>query len=154
MPTTAAEETLRAIAPEIFEMMLGRSLTPVDDTTDPFGPTERTVTGLVTAAGDWTGAITLKTTSDGAKALAAAMFMIDDVDAVSLDEVRDAWAELTNMAGGNVKNAFCEVGTLGIPTVTEGIGYSVRLPRTEVTHSVTYDCEGVPVVMVILEPKR
>lgn len=139
---------LGVVAPEIWEMMLGLALHDTDEVVAPSAG-QRTITGLVGIVGDVVGAVTLETTTAGARWFAAAMFASDDPDALDLDEVRDAHAELTNMVGGNVKNLFPGVCRLGIPTVTEGIGYLVHLPRTAPVQVASYRC-GDHVVTVTL----
>jgi hypothetical protein len=86
-------DALEAVAPEIWDMMLGLPIAPVDHP-GPFEEGTRTITGLVTIVGEWSGAVTLETTTAAARAFAAAMFGADDPDEMPLEEVRDAHAEL------------------------------------------------------------
>ncbi|MGE0878895.1 MAG: chemotaxis protein CheX [Acidimicrobiia bacterium] len=152
MTLTVELDALHAVAPEIWEMMLGVSMTFVADGTHEWGEMARTITGLVTVVGDWTGAITVQSTTTAARKFAALMFGADDPDELPLEEVRDAHAELVNMVGGNMKNMVEGKCTLGIPTVTEGVGYEVRLPRTQPTQQFVYDCDGDAVMVVVYEP--
>jgi len=154
MGSAMQADALREVAPEIWDMMLGLSLEGGDDTKHVFPDDIRTISGLVTVVGDWTGAVTVEATTEAARRFAAAMFGSDDPESMSLEEVRDAHAELTNMTGGNVKNLLEGVCKLGIPTVTEGVGYTVHLPRTEPIHQLTYRCGTDEVVITVLEARH
>ncbi len=147
--TVPGTESLASKAPEIWEMMLGLALVPADGPVD-FGD-ERTTTGLITIAGDWSGAITLQCTSAAARRFAAAMFAADDPDDLPFEEVRDAHAELTNMTGGGFKNLLEGNCKLGLPTVTEGRGYSVVLPRTRPVRELTYAAGDALVAVTVYE---
>jgi chemotaxis protein CheX len=143
--------TLAPVAPEIFDMMLGL---PLEQTTmDDIAPTvgQPTMTGLISIVGDWNGAVSLETTVEGARSFAASMFGYDDASEVSVDEIRDAMGEMTNMAGGSVKNLVHGVSALGIPSVTDGIGYTVCIPRTLPIERLAYLSGGAPVVLTVFE---
>jgi chemotaxis protein CheX len=143
--------TLGPVAPEIFDMMLGL---PLEHTTlEALEPTvgKPTITGLISIVGDWNGAVSLETTVEGARGFAASMFAYDDASEVSVDEIRDAMGEMTNMAGGSVKNLVHGVSALGIPSVTDGIGYTVCIPRTVPIERLAYMSAGWPVVLTVFE---
>lgn len=142
--------SLTAVAPDIWEMMLGLQLEPVTGSVTGRVEGDHTITGLVTVVGGWTGAITVETSLDAARRFAATMF-VSELEAISTDEVYDAIAELTNMTGGSIKNLMPGVSTLGIPTVTEGTGYTVRVPRTIALQGLVYLCEDEPVVVTLFE---
>lgn len=143
-------DALEAVAPEIWDMMLGLPIEPVEHP-GPVPEGSRTITGLVTIVGEWSGAVTLETTTAAARAFAAAMFGADDPDEMPLEEVRDAHAELVNMTGGNIKNLLPGVHRLGIPTVTEGIGYTITLPRTKPVRSLAYRCGDDIMIITMFE---
>jgi CheY-specific phosphatase CheX len=143
--TGVSAEDLRAVAPSIWEMMLGLPLRPEEVDEDPFADVA-SMTGLVTIAGGWSGAVQVQCSQAAAEAFAAAMFAVDEVDA---DEVRDAMAELTNMTGGGMKNLLPEGCQLGIPTVTAGVGYRVDVPRTVVVERFGYLADAGPVVVTV-----
>ena len=132
-------------------MMLGCELTRLEGSITGRIDSERTITGLVTVSGDWTGAITVETTTTAARDFGAMMFAAEDPAQVSDEEMYDALAELTNMCGGSIKNLMPGVCALGIPTVTEGTGYTVRVPRTLALQGLVYTCESGPVVATIFE---
>jgi CheY-specific phosphatase CheX len=152
MATDLDTALLTAVAPEIWDMMLSLALGPDDVApADVFPGDQRTITALVTVNGGWNGAIAVQTSLDAGARFAAAMFMADDPTTMSPEEVRDAAAELTNMTGGNIKNLIPASTQLGIPCVTEGIGYVVTLPRTAPIHKLVYDCNGDKVLVTVFE---
>ena len=57
---------------------------------------------------------------------------------VSLDDVRDALGEITNMIGGNVKALLPTPSRLSLPTVVEGADYAVTVPRTKPAGVVSF----------------
>jgi chemotaxis protein CheX len=143
--------TLAPVTPEIFDMMLGLGIEPAELSLLASTAGQPTITGLVSFVGDWNGAVSLETTLTAARAFAAAMFGYDNADDVSMDEVRDAAGEMTNMAGGSVKNLLHGVSALGIPSVTDGTGYTVCIPRTVLIEQLVYSFEGEPVVLSVFE---
>jgi hypothetical protein len=143
---------LLSVAPEIWEMMLALQLDPLGaPPPDLFPDGESSITALVTVNGDWTGAIAVQTASGAARRFAAAMFMAEDPSTLTSDEIHDAQAELTNMTGGNIKNMLPGSCKIGIPSVTEGTGYVVRIPRTTPIHKLVYDCHGDKVLVTVFE---
>ena len=151
VPVKMDLQILHTIAPEIWNMMLGVDLQLLEGSATGKIESDRTITGLVTVVGDWCGAITVETTTQAARGFAASMFGADDVSSVADEEVHDALAEVTNMCGGSIKNLMGGICTLGIPTVTEGTGYTVRVPRTIALQGLVYVCAEGPVVITIFE---
>jgi CheY-specific phosphatase CheX len=144
--------SLEAVAPEIWDMMLSLELDPLAAApAELFPPGQSTITALVTVNGDWSGAIAVQTSTEAGARFAAAMFLADDPTVMSIDEIRDAAAELTNMTGGNIKNLLPVATRLGIPAVTEGTGYTVTVPRTVPIHKLVYDCNGDTVLVTVFE---
>lgn len=98
----------------------------------PLGPDAprlagRTMTGCVHVTGAWQGSVLLECGSDSARAAAEAMFGAEP-GTLPPEEVSDALGELTNMVGGNVKSLLPGPSTLSIPSVAEGVEYTVRVP--------------------------
>ena len=59
--------------------------------------------GTVHIGGGFDGVVVLECAKDAARRAAAALVGNDDVDALSDDDVADAFAEMTNIVGGNAK---------------------------------------------------
>ena len=84
------------------------------------------VTGCVHISGTWQGSVLLSGGLSLAQQAAAGMFGAT-VEALSDAEVSDAFGELTNMVGGNVKGLLEGTNVLSIPVVTCGADFSVRV---------------------------
>jgi len=116
-----------SIAQDVWGSFLSMDLEP-----HPLGEqapalTGRTTTGCVHVTGAWQGSVLLETGSDSAQAAAEAMFGADP-GGLSAEEVSDALGELTNMVGGNIKSLLPSPSTLSVPSVAEGVDYTVRVP--------------------------
>ncbi|HWC36468.1 MAG TPA: chemotaxis protein CheX [Mycobacteriales bacterium] len=85
------------------------------------------VTGCVHISGTWQGSVMLSGSQALAAQAAAGMFGTP-VDELADAEVSDAFGELTNMVGGNVKGMLEGFNALSIPVVTSGADFSVRVP--------------------------
>lgn len=144
-------DALSAMAAEIWESMLGIELTPVGEP-EAASTGERTLTGCVQITGEWAGAVTVKCPTALARVFAAAMFM-SEPDGLDLDEVFDAFGELTNMTGGSVKGMVPGDCQLGIPAVAEGLDYSLTLPRGVAVAAVGFRHAGQPLEIVVYENK-
>lgn len=144
-------DELEGVAPEIWEMMLGLTLVPAPEDAH-WDDETRSITALVTVVGeDWSGVVSIECTTAAARRFAASMFGADDPDDMPLEEVRDATAELANMTGGNIKNLAPGAPRLGIPTVTEGVGYTIALPRTVPVRTLVYRCDDDLVRLVLYQ---
>lgn len=77
------------------------------------------LTGWVTIGGAFEGAVLLRCERPLAGRIAAAMLELDEKD-VSDDDVLDAFGELANVVGGNLKALLPGPSTLSIPSVEPG----------------------------------
>ena len=110
----------------------------------------RTFTGCVQITGAWEGAVTVHCSEELAKALTAAMFMVDPSD-TSAEEVTDALGELANMVGGNVKALLPEPCRISLPAVADGMDYRLSVPGARPVTAVTWTCNGEPLMVRLLE---
>jgi chemotaxis protein CheX len=72
-------------------------------------------------------------------------------DEVSEDDVNDAFGEIANMTGGNVKNLLMGPSRLALPTVTGGVGFRVVIPGARVSNRIGFTCDGQPLVVTVLQ---
>jgi chemotaxis protein CheX len=112
----------------------------------------RTMTGCVQITGAWEGAVTVHCSAELAKALTAAMFMVDPQDTTP-EEISDALGELANMVGGNVKALLPEPCRISLPTVADGMDYRLSVPGTRPVTAITWTCAGEPLMVRLLERK-
>lgn len=113
---------------------------------------ERTLTGCVQLTGDFEGAVTLDCTRSLARKCAAVMFEAEE-ESLTVEEIQDALGELANMAAGNVKPLLAGSSRLSLPSVVEGLDYSLIVPGAQVMNQVGFDCEGQPIVVTVLKRK-
>ena len=138
------DEITRSIWASLLDLTLEKRDTSASDASNP-----RTFTGCVQITGAWEGAVLLHCPSPLAREATAIMFEMD-IDAASDDEVKDALGELTNMIGGNVKALLPEPCRLSLPSVTEGLDYSVTVPGSRAVTEVTFDCGGQTLSVTLL----
>ncbi len=119
---------------DLEEHPLGKAALPLDG---------RTMTGCVHVSGEWQGSIFVELTSDHAVQAAEAMFAADP-GSLTPGEVGDAIGELTNMVGGNIKSLLPAPSKLSLPSVAEGLSYTVRVPGATLVDEITLVCEAGP----------
>jgi len=111
---------------------------------------QRTLTGCVQITGTWEGAVTLDCSAALARRVAGIMFGVTP-EAAASDEMKDALGEMTNMTGGNIKNLLPSPSLLSLPSVTEGLDYTVSVPGGRLIGQVAFDCLGEPLRVSLLE---
>jgi chemotaxis protein CheX len=111
------------------------------------------VTGCVQISGQWQGAVVLQGNQGLAKLFASRLFETP-VDDVSEADVRDAFAEMTNMIGGNIKGNVPGPSFLSIPSVTTGNDFDFHLANAEVVRDVKAACDGQAFRILLCEENK
>ncbi|HHI78708.1 MAG TPA: chemotaxis protein CheX [Planctomycetes bacterium] len=98
--------------------------------------------------GTATGSISVSTTRECAKKITAALLMMDPDEEIPEEDVADALGELSNMVGGNLKNAVVEGGikmNLAAPAIVDGQQIHTS-PGSKIIRGFTRDfqVEGKP----------
>jgi chemotaxis protein CheX len=106
------------------------------------------VTGRVQIVGAWDGAVMLVCPAPLACTLAQQMFRADSPPTV--DEVRDALGELTNMIAGNVKALLPGPSQIVLPVVTVGSDDHVNVLDNSAVTTVAFTCDGQPLLVTLL----
>jgi chemotaxis protein CheX len=109
-----SDDELDEIVTTIWSALLGLEVCPAAD--DAAAPREECITGAVDIDGGWEGKVLL----EGPLALArkaTAIMMGKAEGGVSGDDLRDAWGELANVTGGNLKAILSQAARLSLPTV-------------------------------------
>ena len=133
----------------VFESMLGLPITIADEFHE--APTDvPSVTGVISISGDWNGAVIVTVPSALARAVAAAMFAMDE-DALTSAEIEDAVGELSNMVGGATKTMIGGSCSISLPSVTEGIRYKVSIPGAREVASSRFDCKGDLMTVTVVQ---
>jgi chemotaxis protein CheX len=139
------DDITRTIWGTLFDLPLNRA-GPA-----PLGP-ETVVTGCVQIVGSWRGAVMLRCPMSLASTLADQMFRSGS--ALSVDDVRDALGELTNVIGGNVKALFPGTCQLSLPAVVVGSDYDLGVVDTSAVTTVAFTCDGQPLMVTLCEGFR
>lgn len=134
----------------IWSSTLGMHIEPLDEA----GHAEwalPAVEAQVHIAGTWQGAVVLNTSQQLAVRVAQRMFSLDAAVPTS-DDIQDAFGEIANITGGNIKGFISEGDAhLSLPVVIQGRDYSVRVPRSREVLRVEFICEGQPMVVTLLQ---
>lgn len=138
-------EALQQIAVDVCQSMLGLPLQLIE-------PQPRAATPLLMACieihGEQVLMVEILAHEDLTQAIAEAMFAADR-GSLSREEIRDAFGEVANMIGGNVKGMLGEDANLSLPFVSDAAedDLSDHLQRI----SATFECCGYPMTFVIRE---
>jgi chemotaxis protein CheX len=116
-------QALDHAASEVFEMMVGTPLGPMDQATLP-----RVVdyTAMIGLAGDLCGVLCFRCSLESAGKIAARMLGMDECS--SAESIRDALGEICNMVAGSFKAQLSDIATqcmLSVPTVVSGKDYEL-----------------------------
>lgn len=138
------EKVLRQIASNVCRMMAGRELTPVDLELEQ----ANSIVASIEIAGSRRRTVELRANEELAAMMAEAMFGADRAS-LSLEEIRDAFGEVTNMIGGNVKAHFGEEAQLSLPVIrTSAEWIDGSLDRGV---RATLQCDGRQLTIVLRE---
>lgn len=140
------DEEIRSLSADVWSVV-GGEVTPGDVV--PEG--ERTRTGCVhITGGPWEGTVSVECPAPLATAAAAAMFGLAPEE-LGPEEIDDALGELANMTGGGLKALVPGHSTLSLPTVVEGLSYTVSVPGSSLVREVALSCDGMPFVVRVHE---
>ncbi len=139
------EPTLRQITVDVCQSMLGLELTPLES--DP-GTADQLVAS-VEINGARNASVDVLAHENLMAAIAEAMFCSDRAS-LSQAEIRDAFGEIANMIGGNVKGAFGSQDelTLSLPKFGESSNFNWAADHCL---RATFDCCGHPLTIVLRE---
>lgn len=141
------EPTLQQITVDVCQSMLGLALTPISSDID----TAKQLVASVEIRGGRTAAVDVFAHEHLMAAIAETMFCAER-SSLSAEEIRDAFGEIANMIGGNVKGAFGEESDLSLPTIGEANDSLDRLPHECLR--TTFECCGHPLTIVLREADK
>ena len=142
IPELIDEATVEAIAGEAWVALVGEDevLVPL-----PGDLPAETVSAWVDVVGPWTGSVVLTTGRRTAEELTRALLREHSPEVLADEDVADAFGEIANVVGGNVKAALPGPSTLGLPQVGEAPG--VRNPEDVCRLEVLW--RGQPLVVSV-----
>lgn len=140
------EQNLQQITIDVCESMLGLALNPISPDIDK----ARQLVASVEIRGDRNAAVDVFAHEHLMATIAETMFSADS-GSLSESEIRDAFGEIANMIGGNVKGAFRSDGelSLSLPTISEANDALDRLSHESLR--TTFECCGHPLTIVLRE---
>ena len=141
MPSYPDEADVRAVCDSVTSAFL--AFEPIEPAQLEVGQlTNRPdiMTGCVMMGGAFDGAVRVR--GNGALARHVAESIFGDADGpLSEVDVRDAWAELTNIVGGNIKSLFStlhgSICRLTLPVVAEG---AITIPGSTLLYEIACHC--------------
>lgn len=136
------ESSLRQIAIDVCQSMLGLELTPIEP---EIGATQQLVAS-VEIRGDRLTVVEVFAHDHLITQIAEVMFSSEG-GSLSEEEIRDAFGEIANMIGGNVKGSLGEEAALSLPVVGQAFDWLSRLPHGCL--QTTFECCGYPLSIVV-----
>lgn len=137
------EQDLQQITIDVCQSMLGLELYPIEFDSD----SARQLVASVEIRGVRHTVVEIFAGDDLMTAIAEVMFAAD-CGSLSGEEIRDAFCEIANMIGGNIKGTLAEEADLSLPVI--GQAYDLlALPQGSLR--TTFECCGHPLTIVVRE---
>lgn len=142
-----AEHDISSLVSEVWDTMLG---VDINETSTAHLRDTHSITGCIQITGTWYGAVLLECPEALARQLTSIMFAMDDEEPGDQD-IQDAFGELTNMVGGNIKALMPEPCALSLPTVVRGVEHQMLVPGSQLVRQLSFACEGSTIDVRVLE---
>lgn len=134
----------------IWSTTLSMSVLPFADADEAQWPVP-SIEAQVHITGSWQGVVVLQTSEILAARVAHRMLNLGRRSA-SAEDIQDAFGEVANMTGGNIKGMLAESDArMSLPSVVRGRDYSVRVPRSRELVRVALTCDNEPLVITLLQ---
>ena len=143
------EEDIRHIVEDVWSVMLGLPLGTSEDQTPGFW--DDCVTGCVHIHGDWNGAVVIGCPTPLARVATELLFEAEEGQEMEVEDIRDAFGELTNIVGGNIKALIEGECDLSLPVVLQGGGYTLMVPGSEAISHLGFLCIGENLRLLVVE---
>ncbi len=146
MTTTVAQDQVYAIAADVFAAMIDGDeglLMPWDGELPPFADP---LVAWVDLHGEWVGRAALTTETGTAHDLARALLGMAAHETVEAADLVDAFGEIANVVGGNVKSLLPTQGVLSLPRVAP---VAPLLPGALLATDLRLAWRGVPIAVAV-----
>jgi CheY-specific phosphatase CheX len=137
---------IQTLTEEIWSSMLGIELSP----TEVASPLGKKISACVQILGEWDGAVRLDCSEELVRQAAAAFTGLEP-DEVEPEQVRDTAGELANMTGGGLKNMLPKPCSLSLPSVADGINFSLSVPHSKLVLDSAFTSESGALIVNIFE---
>lgn len=114
---TVDHDQVHAIAQEVFAAMVDGDLGLLLPWDGDLPALDDALVAWVDLHGEWSGRAVLVTAHSTAEDLARALLDLPDHEDVERADLEDAFGEIANVVGGNLKSLLPNPGTLGLPQV-------------------------------------
>lgn len=148
MTMTIQQDQILEIAESVWTSFLGMSIREPEISEPPETPDVHSSIATVHISGGWNGSVILSCPTPLARRAAAAMFEIGEED-LEEEEIADAFGELLNIIGGNLKCLLPEPSHLSLPTVSQGAAQVVTIPGAGLLEQVDMEIDGDRVQIAI-----
>ncbi len=138
------EQTLQQITIDVCQSMLGLELNPLL----PLADTAHQLVASVEIRGGDLTVVEVFAHDDLMARIAEVMFS-SERGSLSEVEIRDAFGEIANMIGGNIKGSFGEDADLSLPVI--GQAHTSTDPVAQGILRTTFECCGYPLTIVVSE---
>ena len=108
------------------------------------------LTGCIQISGAWQGAVILQSSERFARQAASQMLSLTEED-VTLADMQDVMAEITNMIGGNIKSQVPGPSYLSLPCVTAGNNFNFHLANSKAVNGVSIEVENESLCILLRE---
>jgi chemotaxis protein CheX len=131
------EAETRQIVLDVFSSMLKMDVEQIGETGDLNLPI---TTATVHFVGSWKGALRIECTHEQIFEYTKRLLGIDLPSRVN-EDVCDAFGELANMIGGNLKAVLPPTVQLSMPSVVRGVDYAMRICKTAQACRLAFNSE-------------
>jgi len=136
---------VQSIAEQVFAAMIDDDPSTLVLWSGAFPELADPLEAWVDLTGSWTGRVALNTERATAHDLSRALLGMAPDEPVDDGDVMDAFGEVANVVGGNVKSLLTEVGDLGLPQVAQ----AAPPMAGSVLHELRMSWRGRPFVVVV-----
>ena len=152
MSTLVEHDQVLAIAQEVFAAMVDGDVGLLQPWAGELPEIEDSVVAWVDLYGPWPGRAELTTSGATASDLTRALLGMGDDEVVTSLDLVDAFGEVANVVGGNVKSLLPLQGSLGLPQVAPS---APAVPGARLVQELSLSWRGRPVMVTVrafLEP--
>lgn len=110
------------------------------------------IVGSIQVTGAWPCTLALAAPMELA-AICAEAFWGKPSSELPASDIMDAWGEVVNQIGGNLKALIAPPTHLSLPDVVQGATFTYRVPRTKLINELTFACVGGRIRLTVLRPE-
>ena len=146
MSTVVEHDQVFMIAQEVFAAMVDGDHGLLQPWDGEMGPFVDPIVAWVDVYGDWPGRAALTASTATAQDLARALLDLGPDGEVTAPDLVDAFGEVANVVGGNVKSLLPTQGSLGLPQVAPA---APAVPGAVVVQELPLSWRGRPLVVTV-----